>query len=204
MLDMIAGVFTGGGSTILSSLLGSVSGVVGHYYKAKEHQQTREHEKDLIKLNMERDQQESELQLAEIKANLEVTKTITEGELLKEEARGFNPAVMKISTTKTLHNKAFEKLLDGNIFQSFLGTILAFIMGLVDIIRGLIRPALTAASFGIMIYLVKTFAIGTDLLPEQHLLILTLVIDASVYVLTAATQFWFMDRAGARDFRKKH
>lgn len=196
---------TGGASTIISSLLGSVSGVVGHYFKAKEKKDKQAHELALIEMNMRRDKQESDLMLAEITANLEVSKVETEGKLLLEESKGFNEAIADISKSKTLENKAFEKLLDGNWFQKLLGTILAFFMGIVDIIRGLVRPVLTFGSAAAIAYLIKTFTVGVaDFDNEKQLLLLTLVIDATVYVLTASVQFWFMDRAGARDFRKKH
>lgn len=201
MFDLL----TGGASTIISSLLGSVSGVVGHYFKAKEKKEKQSHELALIELSMKRDKQETELMLAEISANLEVTKVQTEGALLMEESKGFNPAVLGITKSKTLNNKAFEKLLEGNWFQKLLGTVLAFMMGLVDIIRGLVRPILTFGSAAAIAYLIKTFTVGVaDFDDEKQLLLLTLVIDATVYVLTASVQFWFMDRAGARDFRKKH
>lgn len=196
---------TGGASTLISSLFGSVSGVVGHYFKAKEKKEKQKHELALIELNMKRDKQDSELMLAEISVNLEVTKVETEGKLLLEESKGFNEAIAGITKSKTLHNKAFEKLLDGNWFQRILGTILAFLMGTVDIIRGLVRPVLTFGSAAAIAYLIKTFTVGVaNFDNEKQLLLLTLVIDATVYVLTASVQFWFMDRAGARDFRKKH
>lgn len=201
MFDLL----TGGASTIISSLLGSVSGVVGHYFKAKEKKEKQKHELDLARLNMARDKQESELMLAEIAANLKVEEFKTEGALLLEESKDFNSAISSITKSKTLGSKAFEKLLDGNWFQRLLGTVLAFLMGLVDITRRLVRPALTFGSAAAIAYLIRTLTVDiTDFDDEQQLLLLTLVIDATVYVLTASVQFWFMDRAGARDFRKKH
>ena len=201
MFDLLSG----GASTILSSLFGSISGVVGHYFKAKEKKEKQKHELELVKLNMARDKQESELMLAEIAANLKVEEVKTEGALLLEESKDFNSAISSITKSKTLGTKAFEKLLAGNWLQRLLGTVLAFLMGLVDITRGLVRPILTFGSAAAIAYLIRTLTVDiTDFDDEQQLLLLTLVIDATVYVLTASVQFWFMDRAGARDFRKKH
>jgi len=203
MLEAVMGILTGGGSTILSSVFGSISGVVGHYIAQKDKEKERQFELDKVKLEMERDKLDSELALKEIQANLQTERVIQEGQRDIEEAKGWNDAVAKIQNSKNLSTSSLSKLLNGNIVQSTLGSVIAFLLGLVDVLRGLVRPVLTYGSFGVMVYLVKEFAVNTGFSNADQMAILSLVIDVSVFVLTSATQFWFMDRVGARKMRGK-
>ena len=191
-------------TTLVSSALGSLSGILGHWFKAKEEREKREHDLKLRKLEMEMRQQDHEHAMAEIDANIKVTEVQTEGQLLIQEAKGFNEAVAEINQN-LVPTSILERLLSGGIVQRFFGSFVAVQLAQVDVIRGLVRPLLTIAAFtaiGWLAYTLTPIFIEIDNVEKAALLMM--VIDAVVYVLTAATQFWFMDRAGARDFRKKH
>jgi len=189
---------------IWSALLGSLSGVVGHWFKTKEEKDRRSHEAVMLELTMKRDKLNSELAIAEIEANLKVTEVITEGNLLVSEAKDFNSVVASLNKN-ALAPSVLETLLEGGWGARFFGVWLAFMLGLVDILRGIVRPALTAGAFASVGYIAFMFAENLDgFTTVERLSLLMLLIDAMIYVLTAATQFWFMDRAGARSFRKKH
>lgn len=190
--------------TILSAVFGSITGITGHWFKAKEEKDKREHEREMISLNMERDKLDSELRIKEIDANVRVEESRLEGELLIEEGKGFNEAVVDATKNK-LSVTTLNYLLNGNWFKQFFGIQIAYLLGLTDVIRGIIRPLLTASAFVAIGYLAYVLSGGfTKLSLEQQTLIVGSLIDALIYVLTASTQFWYMDRHGARDFRKKH
>lgn len=191
---------------IWSALFGSISGVIGHWFKSKEEKDKRSHEAEMFKLQMDRDKLNSELAIAEINANLKVTEVETEGALLQQEAKGFNKVVEALNKNM-LSSEILKVLLDNKWYtpSRFLGVVLAFMFGLVDIIRGLVRPALTISAFIFVGYMAKILGLHLEMFDDtKKLVLLGMIVDAIIYVLTAATQFWFMDRAGARDFRKKH
>ena len=191
-------------TTLISSALGSLSGILGHWFKAKEEREKREHDLKLRKLEMEMRKQDHEHAMAEIDANIKVAEVTTEGQLLIQEAKGFNEAVAEINKN-LIPTSVLEKLLNGGWVARFFGSFVAIQLAQVDVIRGLIRPILTIASFTAIGWLAYTFAPVFVAIPTlEQKAVMMMVIDAVVYVLTAATQFWFMDRAGARDFRKKH
>jgi len=191
-------------TTLISGALGSISGILGHWFKAKEEKDKREFELSKMRMEKEMRQQDHEHALAEIEASIKVAEVKTEGELLVQEAKGFNSAVAEINKN-LVPTSVLEKLLNGGIFSRFFGTVVAVQLAQVDVIRGLVRPLLTAAAYvsiGYLAYMLTPLFVTID--TTEKVTIMMMVIDAIVYVLTAATQFWFMDRAGARDFRKKH
>jgi hypothetical protein len=191
---------------IWSALFGSLSGIIGHWFTSKEEKDKREHEAKMFKLKMDRDKLNSELAIAEIEANLKVVETQTEGALLQEEAKGFNKVVESLNKN-LLSSTILKTLLDGKWYtpSRFFGVMLAVMFGLVDVIRGLVRPALTICAFTFVGYMANVLGVHLEMFDdEKKLALLAMLVDAIIYVLTAATQFWFMDRAGARDFRKKH
>jgi len=191
---------------IWSAVFGSISGVVGHWFKSKEERDKREHDAKMFSLQMDRDKLNSELSIAEINANLRVVEVQTEGMLLAEEAKGFNKVVATLNKN-LLAPSILELLLNSRWYspQRFFGVMLALMLGVVDVIRGLVRPALTAGAFVAVGYVAQLLAVDLEVFKDtQKLVLLGMLIDAMIYVLTAATQFWFMDRAGARNFRKKH
>ena len=191
---------------IWSAIFGSLSGIAGHWFKDKEKKDKREHDAKMFQLQMDRDKLSSELAIAEINANLKVTEVQTEGMLLTEEAKGFNKVVSSLNKN-LLASSTMELLLKEKWYtpSRFFGVLLAIMFGTVDVIRGLIRPALTAGAFVAVGYIAQLLAIDLGMFNDsKKLILLGMLIDAMIYVLTAATQFWFMDRAGARDFRKKH
>lgn len=191
-------------TTLASSLLGSLTGLVGNWLKAKEKREERDHELKIKELEKQQRQQDHEHAMAEIDASIRVTEVQTEGQLLIEESKDFNKYVTQ-ANKNILPSVVLERMLEGNIFQQIIGTFLAFIFAIVDVIRGLIRPILTAVSFGSLGYLAYLFSAQFGILDTaDQYAILLVVIDAIVYVLTASVQYWFYDRQGARDFRKKH
>lgn len=191
-------------TSILSGVLGSLTGIIGHWFKAKEEKEKREFELKKVSLEMDRDKLNSELRLKEIEAGVMVEESRLEGNLLIEESKGFNQAVMEINKNK-LNNSTLDKLIDGNWFKQLFGITLAFLLGVTDVVRGLIRPTLTIASFIVLGYVLHTFTLGYENLTiQQQASLISVSIDAIIYVLTASVQFWYMDRHGARDFRKKH
>lgn len=191
-------------TSVLSSVLGSLTGILGHWFKAKEEKEKREFELKKIQLDMDRDKLNSELRMKEIEAGIKVEEARLEGTLIVEESKGFNQAVAQINENQ-LQENSLNKLLEGNTFQKSIATFLIFLLGLTDVTRGIIRPVLTMSSFIILGYSLKTFALGYDGLDStQKAMLIGISIDAIIYVLTASVQFWYMDRHGARDFRKKH
>lgn len=191
-------------TTLASSIFGSITGIVSHWMKAKEEENKREHELRVQEMTMKQSQLNHEHAIAEIEASIKVTEVQTEGQLLIEESKGFNEAVAAINTN-AVPTSILEKLLGGGVVQRFFGTIIAIQLAQVDVIRGLVRPSLTVAAFTAIGYLAYTWApVVLNLEGASQMSVVMMIIDAVVYVSTAATQFWFLDRHGAREIREKH
>jgi len=193
-----------GTSTLLSAIGGSLTGLVGHWFTAREEAKKREHEKNLITLQMEQDKLNSELRLKEIAAGVQIEEARLEGHLLIEEAKDFNKAVVETTKNK-LNSNTLELLITTNWATKLVGLPLAFLLGLTDVFRSSIRPLLTLAAFSVVVFLIQELASRFEILNKVDQLSITLLLlDLVAYVVTASVQFWFMDRQGARAYRKKH
>ena len=192
-------------SALLSAFSGTISGIFGHWFKGKEDKDKRIHEKEMYELSMKRDTLDSELRIKELDAQLKVTETEMEGNLLIEESKGFNEAVTEISKNK-LGSSTLNYLVKGNWLMKFFGVQIAYLLGLTDVIRGLIRPLVTVCSVGVLLYLGTTIGLEqiSTLSIEQKYGITMLLLDAIIFIVTSSISFWFMSRGQARDFNKKH
>lgn len=190
--------------SLISAVSGTVCGIFGKWLITKEENKKREHEKDLIKLEMERDKLNSDLRLKEIEAGIKIEESRLEGELLTQEAKGFNEAVVQTSKN-ILDRETLEIMLEGNFISKIISYIIIFNFHLIDVLRSSVRPLLTYTSFLCIAYL--CYVLSGDFesyAKENKIILITLLIDAIIFLVTSSASYWFMDRSGARDFRKKH
>ncbi|QKE60714.1 transmembrane helix protein [Vibrio phage vB_VhaS-VHB1] len=170
---------------LTSAVSGGVTGLIGSIFSGffmwRESVNKRKHELDLGRLALEERKLEGEQLLQQIKAN-------SEANIAMAEMGAFTNSI-----------NADRKTYSGR------GGKLAFLLTIVDFIRGLTRPALTA----FLVYLVASItwdmvdALGGYDVVIKELKSLDLVerlIMAIIYMATSATLWWFGSRQLQKSF----
>jgi len=190
-MDFLTNIFSGG-------LLGVVTSLFSGWMKYKEVKQRNEHELAMIKV-------QSDASIAEIKANIEVQKTVTEGQADANENVGRSDLI-KTLTGKYIKDNILEKIIDdnsltGRIFKPFLYAHLIFM----DAIRGLIRPVLTLGIVGYVAWIINS-TLTVYLKDTDYTNLMDKVINPSITLLlfSASTVigFWFADKAMTRRYQQ--
>ena len=187
-------------------LLGSFTSIFASWLKFKQQKEQNEFELKKFKL-------ESEATVAEINAQIEVNKTITEGAISLEETRADTAEVVgragliESLTGKYLKDDVVKIMLKDNstvglIFKPLIYLHLLFM----DAVRGLIRPVLT---IGIVIYVMTIIdtALDSYLLDdfgEENLMLMVIKPAIQLILFSASTviAFWFSDKAMSRRYQK--
>jgi len=199
-MDFLMNIFSGG-------LLGAVTNLFGAWMKHKDQQEKNSHELKMVKAT-------SEAALAEIQANVQVSKVVAEGNVLMEEARSDTAesigrsGLIENLTGKYLKDGIVEKMIDDNSWtgKAFRPLLYGHLL-LMDAVRGLVRPVLTVGVIGYISFVVNKTLTPFVLSGDAELLMRT-VTQPSVQLLlfSASTMvgFWFADKSMAKDYRKSN
>jgi len=177
-------------STLLSSVLGILSGVGGslvtNIFNLFTTKQAHKHELALIEARIKEMTRESELAIQKITVEADISKELAAADAFKTSLTTGNQPLVEASM--------ILRLLDIK-WLAWLGGILIFFMGVVDVLRSVMRPALTIALF-----------IITASIVAQHVLIIKSsqavlsatdiisLIDSILYMTFTAVGWWFGDR----------
>lgn len=183
---------------LISGIIGVVTGLVGNIVTSITNLKTQKlknsHEEKLIELK-------TKAMLAEVDAGIKVTKTKVAGEISKIEEQTFK-ANITTANKPLLEKGTISKLLDHK-GTKWLGAILTFLMGSIDVLKGAIRPVLTVYLVALTSWL--TYYSATILSAKQGLLtateasgIFTKVTDIVVYLTVSVVTWWFADRRVAK------
>jgi hypothetical protein len=96
------------------------------------------------------------------------------------------------------------KLLFESKWTAWLGSILVFIMGVVDILRAMMRPGITIALMYITGYITYQHLMILD--AKQDLMdqaMLMMVVESIIYLTFTVVGWWFGDRTIAKYIYKK-
>ena len=171
----IIGAIFGGGAT---GLLGSLVNSVGDYFKIREKhrhdEKMAEVETEHLKMEIERDVVIAKQEAA---AEMETAAAETQAESYKSDARAYLPA--------------------GSVKDS---AGIAWLMAVVDFMRGLVRPVLTLFLVVIswLIYLQTSqilAATGPAMDPEQAYNLIRIIIIGLLYLTFTAVGWWFGSRS---------
>ncbi len=122
---------------VLSGLIGSIVTSITNY---KTQKLKNEHDIAMAKI-------EKEAMIAEAEMGIKVTEAKVQGELAKADAEIFKESIAK-GNEKIIAGGTIEKLLEGK-YTKWAGTLLIFILGNVEALRGAMRPLLTIYLVGI-------------------------------------------------------
>ena len=183
---------------VLESILGVFSGILGSGITAftnfKMQKLKNEHEEKMVHL-------EKEAMIAEAQMNIKITETQVQGELLQLEERNFGKNI-ELANSRAVDNKMIDKLFASR-WTAWLGSLLVFSLGVVDFLKGLMRPGLTLYLVGLTSHL--TFFAADILAYKQALMdvdtaaeLFTKVVDIVIYLTVAVVTWWFADRRVAK------
>ena len=203
MFDLLGGIFTG----ILS---GGATGLLGILLQRFFDMKAKQQEIEVVKLNLANSIELAKMEHEQARARLQAEMEITEVELAAAdrladkqleatlaEADGEN---MRASYQ---HDSATYLAPGAQKRKGFLGGIITFMMALVDFMRGVLRPAMTAylcVLTTIMFFWVRDLAerYGTELSAAQvHELMLQIIVSL-LYVFITVTTWWFGARPPAK------
>lgn len=189
------------------TILGGISGLVGSALSSIMNYKTQklknEHDQAMAKIELDKMDKEKEIMLAEAEANLKITETQTEAQMELADADIYLETI-KSSQQEFLTDKIHYKLFDQGFFGKLIGIILAFLLGIVDLIKRLIRPGLTLYLVGLTTWItliardiiIKTN--GANLNAAQAKEIFDNVTTIVIYLTVTCVTWWFGDRRMAK------
>lgn len=188
-------------------ILGSVTSLFSTWFKLKEKREDNEFKLKMIEA-------QSKANIEEIKAQIEVQRTITEGEIQVEELRadveetkGRNELIQKTTgnfiSDETLHIMLNDKTWTGKAFRP----IVYFTLLALEAMRGAIRPVLTAGFAWFCMYIfIDAMALYTKGSVSQEMLMQEVInptINLLLFGSSTMIGFWFSDKSMARRLQKK-
>lgn len=183
---------------ILEGAVGILTGLIGNaftaFFNLKTQKLKNEHEQTMVKL-------ETEAMIAETQANIKVTEAKVQGELLTLEEANYGKN-LELGNKSLVSSEMINKLFDSP-WTAWLGSFLVFMMGVTDVLRGIMRPGLTLYLVGLTSWLTWY---ASDLLSGKEGLmdvlqaqaIFSEVVRIVIYLTVSAVTWWFADRQLAK------
>jgi hypothetical protein len=181
MLDVFGTLLTG----VLS---GGATGLIGVFLQRYFDLQHKKQEIEQFKLQLANN---IELAKMESERTQRVAQIEQETEFAKADAQTLTASFAHDSATY-LDKEAQRK-------PGFVSALVTLLMGFVDFLRGVLRPAMTAYLCGVvtmMFYWSRELAVahGLQMTPEQVMQIILQVVSTILYCWTTATLWWFGTR----------
>ena len=187
----------------LDVLLGAVTGLFGtaltSWTNFKMQKVKNSHEVDMVKL-------ETTAMIEEAKANIQIEKARIEGEVELTEASTFLEGI-KQGNKQTFSEKWIDKLFAVESWLKYISipvaVFIAFLFGMVDFLKALMRPGLTVYLTGCTTWItIMAWDImqkyGTELTSAQAIDIFTQVTSIIIYLTVSSVTWWFGDRRTAK------
>jgi len=183
---------------VLSGIIGVVTGLVGNIVTSitnlKVQKLKNVHEEKLIEL-------ETQAMLAKTDADIRITEAKVKGKLDQIESETYKENI-KVGNKGLLEKGTIAKLFEGK-WTKWLGVLLTFMLGIVDVLKGFIRPILTLYLVGLTSWL--TYYAAGILSSKEALLgaseasiIFRNVTEIVIYLTVSVVTWWFADRRVAK------
>mgnify|MGYP000642794053 CR=1 FL=1 len=191
-------------------LLGGLTGLLGTVWSS--YNQRKIKELDLQDKQADRAHDlamvdaESKAMVAEMQANIQVTQAQVEGEVSLQEARAYTTS-QKYGNTNVFLESFMDRMFHTTGWVAWLaqplGVFICLLFGLVDTVKGIARPAITAYLLGVSTWVtIQAWdllnSMGTALTATQAGDILERVVVTVLYLTTSAVTWWFGDRMTAK------
>lgn len=183
---------------VLEGLFGVITGLLGtgltSFTNLKMQKLKNEHDIALVRA-------ETEAMKAEAEANIKITETQVQGELAMIEEQNFGK-VLEAGNKPVLSNQNLAKLFE-HWSTAIFGTIIVFLLGIVEFLRTFMRPGLTAylviLTSWITWYSADILSAKAELLSATEASGLFLkVVEIVIYLTVSSVTWWFADRRVAK------
>jgi hypothetical protein len=175
---------------ILSSILGIISGVGGSALTSilnlKTQKEKNKHELNLISA-------ETNAMIAETESNIKIAEVKTKGLIEIADNKTFSLSQQfgnKVNVSNELIEKLFEKK-----WTTFFGVLLVFLLGIIDVIRSAMRPAITIALTFITAYITYN---SIEIVMQDNTLFTSgqifQLISSIIYLTFTVIGWWFGKR----------
>jgi hypothetical protein len=193
----------------LDVILGGITGLIGNafttWFKYKNAKMEYEHDEKMVTL-------QTQAALEEAKANIEITKSKVEGDVELADSAAYTES-QKTGQTALFGQGWVDSMLNStgkiSYFLKPMGTILATIFALVDVLRALMRPTLTIYLVGLSTYITYLAweiiqKAGMEAITgTQALDIFQTVTSTIIFLAVSSVTWWFGDRTMAKYLEKK-
>lgn len=196
--------------TILGGITGLIGNVVGGWFKLKQ----RKLDLDIQKMNNAHEvamvKAETQAMIMEAKANIKVTQAQVEGAIEIEDAKAYIES-QKQGNKALFSNKWIDALMEvkgwWRVLTLPLASLIAFLFGFVDFLRGLIRPLLTVYLCGVTTWVTwmawKIMQVeGLSLSAIQAVNIFQDTTSIVTYLTVSCVTWWFGDRRMSKSIMK--
>jgi len=194
---------------MLDVILGGLTGLLGNafttYFTYKQKSLEYKHKEKMIELEMK-------AMLAEAEANIKITQAQIEGEVEIADSAAFFESI-KQGNKDQFSDKWVADLLSvqgkGRYLAVPCAILVAFLFGIVDFFKGIMRPALTAYLVGLTTW--ATF-LAKDVLDKasvqgltavQALALFDNIITLVIFLTTSCVTWWFGDRRISKAIEKR-
>jgi hypothetical protein len=193
-----------------STAFGSITGLIGNYINQRQIRKNKEmeysHEIKMAGVQIE-------ILNAKTDAAVKINVAKIEGAVELEESEAYTTNIV-MANKESFSDKWLDKLLaTEGWFRFFTIPLACFLMlgfAIVDVVKGLMRPALTLAFTGVFGYItwlsygiMQTKGFET-LSPAQAVLYFTLAVDTCVMLTATCVTWWFADRRMAKSLQKMY
>lgn len=183
---------------IVEGLIGVFTGLLGNaltsWTNLKTQKLKNEHDLAMVKA-------ESEAMREEAAMNIKITETEVKGELLRMEEANYGKNI-ELANKPVISNQLIAKLFDSK-WTAWLGSILVFLLGLVEFLKGFTRPGLTYYLVALTSWI--TWYAADILSSKQELMdaiaaaaLFNKVVDIVIYLTVSVVTWWFADRRTAK------
>jgi len=183
---------------IAEGIAGVITGLVGtiatSWLNLKSQKEKNKHELSMVEV-------QTKAMIAEANANIRITEAEVAGEVERLEAQAYSESIEQ-GNKQALDNKTLERLFNSPWTMPF-GVILAVLLGFVDFLKHLMRPALTGYLVVVASWL--TFEATKIMQAKQDLLsasmateIFTDMVNVIFYLTVSVVTWWFGDRRVAK------
>jgi hypothetical protein len=199
---------------LIEGLLGTVTGIIGNavgaWFKFKDRKLelegmklTHEHEVNMVRI-------QTQAMIAEAKANIKITQAQVEGAIEIEDSRAFMEA-QKLGNKSLFSYQWIDGLMQiqgwWRIITFPVASLIAFLFGFIDFLRGLIRPALTIYLCGVTTWVTY---MAWEIMQRSEITLSAIqavdifndTISIVTYLTVTAVTFWFGDRQMSKNIMK--
>jgi len=175
---------------IASSALGMITGILGNIGGKLLEQRTDKinNAHELAKIDAE-----TKAMIAETEASIKITETQIKGEIELAEMASFDISQKAGNTANISSDVIMSMIQSQKGFMRFLGGVLAFLLGIIDVVRTSIRPAITIILMMLTAYM---YSESWHIIQKSEVDVIDIIalIEAVNYLTFTVVGWWFGER----------